>query len=72
MPKVTATLALFTICSVGVAAPSFEFDRQLAVELARDYIHSQLRVSTGVLDRTASLLVTQRNLRPPDHYGLKW
>ena len=44
MPKVTATLALFIICSAGVAAPAFEFDRQLAVELARAYIHSQLRM----------------------------
>jgi hypothetical protein len=31
MPKVSAILALLTICSVGVAAPPFEFDRQLAV-----------------------------------------
>jgi hypothetical protein len=32
---------------VGVAAPPFEFDRQLAVELARAYIHSQLRARTN-------------------------
>jgi hypothetical protein len=47
MPKVSVILALLTICSVGIAAPPFEFDRQLAVELARAYIHSQLRVSTN-------------------------
>jgi hypothetical protein len=47
MPKLSAILALLTICSVGIAAPPFEFDRQLAVELARAYIHSQLRVRTN-------------------------
>jgi hypothetical protein len=47
MPKISAILALLAICSVGVAAPPFEFDRQLAIELARAYIHSQLRVKAN-------------------------
>jgi len=47
MPKLPAILSLLTICSVGIAAPPFEFDRQLAVELARAYIHSHSRVKTN-------------------------
>lgn len=43
MPKLSSLILLLVMASVGAAVPPFQYDRQLAIELARAYVQSSLR-----------------------------